>query len=101
MVCQGGGCTVPANTPLDVEVVCQGAASGPFDPGPEDPVGILGLREISSIEPTDIDIPRGGTLVVDASASEYELIRELYRFAQSPYLSDRDVSIVVRTFEDE
>lgn len=101
MVCKGGSCTVPANTPLDVEVVCQAAASGSFDPGPDDPVDVLGVREMSSMEPTDIEIPRGGTLVVDATASEYELVRQLGRFAQSPYLSNRDVDIVVRIFEDE
>lgn len=110
VVIKSGGFTVPANMPMPFEVVCQPTSTIPVtqDPSsggskaePEVPIMVFGVRELSNKEPTEIDLDQDGTLVVDAPASEYELLPDIGRFARSPYLYNRNVNIVVRALGDE
>lgn len=94
--------TIPANMPVPFEVECEG--SGSTEPGftpstPESGILPLRLSELVDMEPTDIEIDPESTLVVEANPEEYERLSELGRFATSPYLSNRDVNIEVRSVE--
>lgn len=99
--------TVPANVPISYEITCQvpggggASSSGSFVPTRPHGGFALKLAEMARMDPTDLEIEPGSTLVVEATPSEYENLSELGRFAQSSHLSERNVDIVVRTVEDE
>lgn len=91
---------LPANMPDSYEVTCKADAVLPVDWDDASAPGggtILTFARALETDPSEHELAPGATLIVATRRSEYQRLDELDRYVQSSYLSDRGITIEVRT----